>query len=352
MNPVPVLPIGQYRAVFASEAPPHFSDFPGNAWRGALGHALKRSVCVTRQPECHDCLLYRSCLYPYFWDTPPHVEAEKMRKYENAPHPFVLDTDEAEPLRLDFTLMGQANRHLPVFIHALTQAAAGPRGVSGNVLELQGVEQAANPGGDDWRVIFTPGQTLAALPAPMPSVPSAPAECSLQILTPLRVKREGRHVGPRDFVFADLFGNLLRRISMLTYFHTETPLETDFRALKEASRQVATKADLEWLEHSRYSKRQQAAMQLGGVVGRMTLADVDLAPFWPYLWLGQFTHAGSGATMGLGRYRISSPLPQAGEGLGVRETDLAQGVHVMGWPQSMPDNHLAASLPKPTSVAA
>ncbi len=304
MHPSPVLPIGRYRALFASEAAPRFSDFPGNVWRGALGHALKRSVCVTRQPQCGDCLLYRSCLYPYFWDTPPHVGAEKMRKYENAPHPFVLDTDEAEPLRLDFTLIGQANRHLPVFIHALTQAAAGPRGVSGNVLELVAVEQAVSIEGHDWRSIFAPGQKLEALPVHTPGVPPTSTECSLEILTPLRVKREGRHVGPRDFIFADLFGNLLRRISMLTYFHTDTPLDTDFRALNEAARQVVAKAKLEWVEHSRYSKRQQAAMQMGGVVGRLTLVDADLSPFWPYLWLGQFAHAGSGATMGLGRFRI------------------------------------------------
>lgn len=304
MHPIPVLPIGRYRATFASEAAPCFSDFPGNAWRGALGHALKRSVCVTRQPECKTCLLYRSCLYPYFWDTPPHVGAEKMRKYENAPHPFVLETDEAAPLNLDFTLLGQANRHLPVFIHALTQAAAGPRGVSGNVLELLAVEQAASIEGDDRRGIFTHGQPLAALPVRAPEIPPVPAACTLEILTPLRVKREGRHVGSRDFAFADLFGNLLRRISMLTYFHTETPLETDFRALKEAARQVAAKTDLEWLEHTRYSKRQESAMQMGGVVGRLSVEETDLALFWPYLWLGQFTHAGSGATMGLGRYRV------------------------------------------------
>ena len=308
MAPFPVLPIGLYRAVFASDAPPRFSGFPGNAWRGALGHALKRSVCVTRQPQCQDCVLYRSCLYPYFWDTPPHVGAEKMRKYETAPHPFVLDTDDAEPLRLDFTLLGQANRHLPVFIHALTQAAAGPRGVSGNVMQLQRVEQSAAPGDDGWRVIFQPGRLLAALPARVAEIPPVPVACTLDIQTPLRVKREGRHVGPRDFAFADLFGNLLRRISMLTYFHTETPLNTDFGALKEAARQVAAKCELEWQEHTRYSTRQQAEMQLGGVVGRLVLENADLSPFWPYLWLGQFTHAGSGATMGLGRYRIIDTL--------------------------------------------
>ncbi|OGT88808.1 MAG: hypothetical protein A2286_05235 [Gammaproteobacteria bacterium RIFOXYA12_FULL_61_12] len=310
MQASPVLPIGLYRAHFSAGAPLRFSDFPGNAWRGALGHALRSAVCVTRQAQCRDCLLYRSCLYPYFWDTPPHVGAEKMRHYENAPHPFVLEPDEEAPHRLDFTLIGQANRHLPVFIHALSQAAAGPRGVSGNRLELIRVEQRISLRTDDWRHIFSPGEALETLPAQVPEPQPVPALCTLEIETPLRVKREGRHVGPRDFVFADLFGNLLRRISMLTYFHTETPLETDFRALMDSARQVSARCELQWREYGRYSKRQQAAMQLGGVTGRIQIDSTDLSLFWPYLWLGQFTHAGSGATMGLGRYRILASLPQ------------------------------------------
>lgn len=316
MNPMPVLPIGRYRARFTSAAPARFSDFPGNAWRGALGHALKRGVCVTRQPECKTCLLYRSCLYPYFWETPPHLGAEKMRKYENAPHPFVLAPGDDDPLRLEFILLGQANRHLPVFIHALTQAAAGPRGVCGNVMTLVGVDQAVAAVGEDWRPIFAPGQALDPLPvAASAAVPPLPVACALEILTPLRVKRDGHHVGPDEFTFADLFGNLLRRISMLTYFHTETPLEVDFRALRDSARQVAASADLRWVEHSRYSRRQQSAMQLGGVVGRLTLEGVDISAFWPYLWLGQFTHAGSGATMGLGRYRIQVGAPASLRGM-------------------------------------
>lgn len=312
MHSVPVLPIGRYRAVFSCEDTPRFSDFPANAWRGALGYALKRSVCVTRQPECSECMLYRSCLYPYFWDTPPHVGAEKMRKYTNAPHPFVLEPDPAEPWRLGFTLLGQANRHLPVFIHALTQAAAGPHGISGNVLELSVVEQESTPGADDWQVIFRPGEALKVLPTPAPLIPPAPVALDLEIVSSLRVKREGRYVGPDDFVFADLFGNLLRRISMLTYFHTDTPLATDFWGLNEVARLLPARTSLRWWEQTRYSKRQQASMQMGGVVGHLILERLDQFLFWPnlwpYIWLGQYTHAGSGATMGMGWYRIVASL--------------------------------------------
>ena len=43
---------------------------------------------------------------------------------------------------------------------------------------------------------------------------------------------------------------------------------------------------------------------MGGLVGEFELSDIGLKPFWPYLWLGQWTHSGKGTVMGLGRYRL------------------------------------------------
>lgn len=310
---VPRLPLGRYRARFRAETPVRMSDFPGSAWRGALGHALKRAVCVTRLPQCRECTLYRSCAYPYFYDTPPPTGTTKMRRYETAPHPFILEPDEAgeEDYTLDFTLVGLANRHLALFIHALAKAAEGPKGVAGNRLRLIAVEQETTPGREDWRPIHRPGESLDALPVTSQETPHVPPACRIQLLTPLRVKRDGRHVGPDEFRFADLFGHLLRRVSMLTAFHTDTPLETDFRALMDAARRLEATSILRWQDKTRYSARQKAVMQLGGVVGHIDLAETDLGPFWPYLWLGQWVHAGSGATMGLGRYRIEPASLQA-----------------------------------------
>jgi hypothetical protein len=164
------LRIGRYRARFATENPPHFGAFPGSAWRGALGHALKRTVCVTREPQCRGCGLYGSCLYSYFYDAPPPPGAAKMRRYETAPHPFVLEPGEvgATGCVLDFVLIGQANRHLPVFLHALRQAAAGPRGVSGNRLTLLALEQEHSPGSGGWQVISLTVEHLRPCPPSCP----------------------------------------------------------------------------------------------------------------------------------------------------------------------------------------
>ncbi|MGH8476071.1 MAG: CRISPR system precrRNA processing endoribonuclease RAMP protein Cas6 [Methylococcales bacterium] len=47
-------------------------------------------------------------------------------------------------------------------------------------------------------------------------------------------------------------------------------------------------------------------MQMGGIVGRFQLDETELEPFWPYLWIGQWLHAGKSATMGPGRYAIEA----------------------------------------------
>ncbi len=54
-----------------------------------------------------------------------------------------------------------------------------------------------------------------------------PRHVRLVLETPLRHKRDAGIVGIDDFSFAALFANLLRRISMLTYFHTDIPLEVE-----------------------------------------------------------------------------------------------------------------------------
>lgn len=310
--PIVRLPIGHYRASFAFEAPPRFSDFPGSAWRGALGHALKGTVCVTHQPHCPDCLLYRSCLYPYFYDTPPAPHATRMRRYATVPHPYILDPEgvaENGVYWLGFTLIGKANQHLPVFLYALMRATQDPRGVAGNRAMLMAVQQESRPGSGDWQSIYQPEGTLDALAPSWPEIPPTPTSCTVKIHTPLRVKRDGHHVDAAEFGFADLFVNLLRRVSMLCAHHTDNPLEIDFRGLTAAARQVSCQTDLSWRDLTRYSTRQRTAMRLGGVTGRLHIAGQDLTPFWPYLWQGQWLHGGSGTTMGLGRYTITASLP-------------------------------------------
>lgn len=304
MTVLPNLPLATFRLHFQTDQ--DFPvRFPGSAWRGALGRHLRQLACLTGARECSGCGQIGHCSYSYIFETPIPPDAVKMRRYTQAPHPFILREERAEQgvIHLYLTLIGRANAQLPLIVLALSRGALSKPGINGRQMKLLAVDQQDE--NTTWHQIDQPGGVLTALPPSTPPVPPLnDGPVTIEFLSQLRVKREGRHVRPEDFQFADLFGSVLRRISMLTAFHTENAFETDFRSLMEVAQNVSTQAYLHWVDLPRHSSRQHANMILGGVMGSLKLDSAELEPFWPILWLGQYTHAGAAATMGLGHYVI------------------------------------------------
>lgn len=314
---LPSLPLTSFEFRFACAEPNGLPAYPGSAWRGALGWSLKRTVCVVRRTACPDCLLYHTCVFPYVFETPPPPDTEKMRKYHAAPHPFVLRIEPGQSgphYRLGLTLIGRAERQLPYFVHALAEAGQQGLGRHRHRFDLLEVRQGVGPALDAWERIYSPDQALRLHPAAAMPVPPVPDWFTVHLQTPLRLKRDEHLVTPARFRFADLFLSLLRRLSLLTYFHTDRPLEADFPSLAAAARAVEHHdQQLQWYDWTRYSSRQDTTLDMGGLVGQILLQGSAVAAFWPYLWLGQWIHAGKGATLGLGRYRIhAASLPDAG----------------------------------------
>lgn len=308
------LPFSTFCLHFQLQEPPRLPRYAGSTWRGALGHALKRTVCVVRDTPCTQCMLSRSCAYPYLFDTPPPPDSRKMTRYNAAPHPYVLAIDPAQndlAYSLGLTLFGRGQSFLPHLIHALSKAGVQGLGKYRQRFELTGVTQhhlTQNP--QAWSVIFEPGEPLQPLQCYKPELPPCPDRLRVEIITPLRLRREEHYVKPDNFRFNDLFSNLLRRISMLSHFHTDTPLETDFAGLTQQARSVEwLESQLKWWDWTRYSTRQDSEMQMGGLLGHFDLDGQTITDFWPYLWLGQWTHAGKAATMGLGRFRLIALEP-------------------------------------------
>lgn len=313
---LPNIPLKSYRFHFNQAAAGRLPEYPGSAWRGAFGHALKSTVCVVRNTSCKDCLLKNACAYSYLFETPPPADTEKMRKYTAAPHPFVLQfplsgQTQTKDSTLDINLFGHAQRYLPYLIHALQKA--GEQGIGGQrqVYNLQTVEDI-DPAGKTTG-IYQQGDLKIPQPGTSPQIPDMPAQVQIILHTPLRIKHDNKNLAGREFNFAAFFGNLLRRISMISYFHTDTPLETDFAGLSATAKTVQfTGQQLKWYDWTRYSSRQETEMHMGGLIGTLILDMQDLNNFWPYLWLGQWTHVGKGTSMGMGAYSIkTASLPTA-----------------------------------------
>ena len=211
-------------------------------------------------------------------------------------------------VRLGVTLFGKANDQLPYVVHALERAAS--RGLTSKRIKLELFDvqnETQEPEERRWSTIYTPGSSLMPIVAQDHIPPETPSEVRVHLITPLRIKRQGQLAGPSEFDFRTFLGGLLRRISLLTYFFTDTPLETDFSGLlKLASSVPVTNAELHWKTWTRFSSRQDTKLRMDGVVGRFDLIGTELNPFWPYLWYGQWTHVGKGTSMGLGRYELQN----------------------------------------------
>ena len=245
------------------------TGYLGSAWRGAFGHALRKTVCVTGLPDCAACSLVDSCPYPTTFDNRPPPTAKKLTRYPTAPNPYVLapqdrHVDSREgTVNLGITLAGHANDHLPSIVRALERA--GREGLTSRRVKLRLMDiqtEVADEAG--WATIGEAGGSLNAVRPRRPTAPPSPAAVQVRLVTPLRIKRRERFVTPADFDFRAFVANLLRRLSLLTYFYGDEPLETDFAGLlRRAEKVPVADANLRWRDWARYSSHQRTRRWAG-----------------------------------------------------------------------------------------
>lgn len=309
------LPMARFQFELQARTVLSFPPYAGSTWRGAFGTALKRTVCVTRQSSCAGCLLQRSCVYSQVFETPAGAEP-LLSKGNAAPHPFILHPLETsgqqyqagENLRIQLTLLGQSIGHLPYFIHSIQQMGERGVGAKQGQYELLKVWQEQRLGAEDWQLIYAaPQRQLNPLNLLSPSLPSAPDQLRLVFKTPFRARHGGRLVHETLFELPSFMMGLIRRLSLLSAYHTPARLEVDFKQLREQAQQLtALDTAFNWFEWTRYSSRQQSLIAMDGLLGSFSLAGDDWQAFWPWLWWGQWVHAGKGTVMGQGQFQLEN----------------------------------------------
>ncbi len=273
-----------------------------SAFRGALGRALKRISCVAgRYKACIDCPLNQDCAYGYLFETPRPPQAERLRKYPYIGHPFAFAPpfpyDGKSPLRIRMTLVGRALRFFPHVILACEALAARGLGKKRVPLKLVSVEEK-----ETGRILYGEGKILSPTPVSPSIKPISGPELSLRFVTPTALRFSRRMVNPEEFEFHILVRNLLRRISMLSYFHAGVPLELDFKGLIARAERIKTVSrGLSWVRFRRRSARTGKPHPLEGCVGEVHFSG-DLAPFAELLTLGSHVQVGRHTSFGFGYY--------------------------------------------------
>ena len=302
----PPLPIARLHLTVRAEGPLQLPPYAGSMLRGAFGHALL-ALSPLPHTDGKPCALHASCPYCQLFAAPP-LPAHSLQKFSHMPQPYVIEppTGGAQQLQagqsfgFGLVLIGKALGLLPTVLQAWQRAlrtGLGPQHTPCTLVDIydeNGTKRLSNK-----------REQLSNLSTTLPPAPALGTQATLHFCTPLRLQVQGKPVRAGQLTARDLLIALARRHQLLCDVHLGAAApQYDFKTLVEQVQAVALQAqDLHWFDWGRYSQRQKQEMQLGGLLGAVTLHG-DLAPFAELLHFGQWLHVGKNASFGLGGYRL------------------------------------------------
>ncbi len=288
-----------------------FSSYKGSMLRGSLGTFLRKTSCVQHRTTCENCLLAARCPFILLFTGRP---AEKGDPARTLPPPYCLipsDTgktlyEAGERFSFGLTLFSSAVSYLPYFIHAFL--LAGERGMGRQDEETRGTFTLEDVRYKD-RSIYSRERQQAeipegeelSLPVWDPSL-SQQGTLLVHLLTPCRFKADNRLSAGMSF--RTLVNLIVRRLRSLWALEgTDVRFDNFSEMLDRADSVRTVESSLVWRDWTRYSSRQKAAMQLGGLQGDVRCHG-DILSFVPFFELAERISIGKQTSFGLGQLRF------------------------------------------------
>ncbi len=282
------------------------------ALRGSFGYFLKKIVCIIHKKECNDCLLKSNCAYAYIFNTSPDSNDFILSNYRTIPHPYVINNLEQvnkKTVKFNLVLVGKAITYFPYFILAYSKIGSD-EGLYNNKFQIKKITSYKS-----LKDYFRKKGHIVFRDEKIQKEPRVLKMAELEFvkqniikkiifLTPVRIKYSGKYVTNLEFHY--LIRNLLRRISLLLYYHCGKKWTADIKEIIEKSKKIKiVKSELKFTEWERYSKRQEQKMRLGGVEGSIELEQCnELKYFTNLLIAGTILNIGKQSAFGFGNCRI------------------------------------------------
>lgn len=309
--------LGSYKFVIRLEDDASLPYYKGSTFRGVLGHALKRCVCVLKRQNCPSCLLKENCAYAMIFETADAVPIPEGSKVSSAPSPLVLEPPDStdhefkkgETLDCTLLMFGDINQKLPYFIYAFEQMGEIGIGKTINGKRSRFVLESVSLNGSDFK-IYTKESPKAALPKELEvfkpvfsnsaeEKPNPNQKIVVQIHTPLRIIERKAPVASLPFPL--LMRNIIRRTTALLNVYGDGEPDIDYSDLIAKAKNITVSENsLQWFDWKRYSSTQDKKMFMGGLVGRVEYQG-DFTPFLPFIEMSQKVHIGKNTAFGLGK---------------------------------------------------
>ncbi|WP_418186829.1 CRISPR system precrRNA processing endoribonuclease RAMP protein Cas6 [Aliarcobacter lanthieri] len=260
----------------SSYKPPYFL---GSQLRGAFGYALKKVVCINPSYECNDCFASSSCLFYQFYEE------------KNAFHKFRFDFHLAQNSYIfDYYLFDSATKDLPyilsAFIKMLKENGLGKDKIKYEDFDIFINDELATKQGN----IKIPKDFIKVL-----EIGDIKENIELVLVTPLRIKKDNRFLRSDEIELENLINSIYQRQLQL--------LGKPFRKFPYQIQGEIIEKNISYKELTRASNRQKTTMNIGGLIGIMTIKNLN-KECYEVLRVGELIALGKQTVFGLGKIRI------------------------------------------------
>lgn len=258
--------------------------------RGLWGRGLRRAYCLQRNVECDKCPFDNCSYYSIF-----------EKKYGEAGHyhPYIIQPLSciSGELKVIFKFIGWAcDNPGQIMLSVLNTDGAYIMSKGVRIpLELQSVV-----GWEGLRLFERNSpEILAPVPRKLVYEPEKADQAILEFDMPLRQKNRGNLMS--HFVWNAFASSLKTRVNFLDRFFNKgglgLPNEVSYEEAKILENSMI------WQERYRKSFRQNSAMKIGGLMGKVILERIN-PEMVGYLKLGSFLHSGKQCSFGNGHYTL------------------------------------------------
>ncbi len=276
----------------AEEDSPFITEhFTGGTVRGSVLFKAKKLFCVNPSyfHNCSKCILSNKCVYAQLFETQRPPDSAVMKKYRDIPHPFVMTPlKDGHILDVRIVLFGDYVEYFPYF-YLVFKSLRQPKKY--RIKSIKNGNRELLKNGD--------------LSRDFTYISSSEIQCTnrktISFLTPLRIKHNGRYVSESNFRFTYFFRNLVRRLSLISYFYGKE-WNTDFASLVKQSEKIDfTEKNIRWENVERYSMRAKSFMPMGGIVGEAVLPEIT-EKLCKLIEIGHYARVGKNTSFGQGYY--------------------------------------------------
>jgi len=211
----PVLRFGIYRVVYRIEGKNRLHGYLGSAWRGILGHALRKKFCLwPHKSECERCSVRSGCVYYRIFAL--QEEASRLNK---PPRPYMVTPSgiNSKQVSVDITLLGLDDGKILQVLSALYDVKAIGWAGKKTWVRLDSIQQMQPD--RSWRKILSKDKASAfsttswLLKDYLDKRELEPPPWTVKIVTPMRLERKKKVLTdiPWDWTFERFAWNLFDR---------------------------------------------------------------------------------------------------------------------------------------------